>query len=90
MRVPRMAVHGVRPAGTGPETKEGGFDVAVLGGTGFIGARVVKRFLAAGLRVGVTARNPGNLPPVFDEYYGAERLRVCGACGHANPGRPSP
>ena len=60
-------MHGVRPAGIGPDTKEGGFDVAVLGGTGFIGARVVKRFLAAGLRVGVTARTPGNLPPVFDD-----------------------
>lgn len=62
-----MAVHGVRPAGTGPDTTESDFDVAVLGGTGFIGARVVNRFLAAGLRVGVTARNTANLPPVFDD-----------------------
>ncbi|MFQ5620160.1 MAG: NAD-dependent epimerase/dehydratase family protein, partial [Rhodospirillales bacterium] len=62
-----MAVQGVRPAGSGPDTKNGGFDVAVLGGTGFIGARVVRRFLAAGLRVGVTARNPANLAPLFDD-----------------------
>lgn len=30
-----------------------------------------------------------DLPPIFDEYYGAEKLRLCGACGHANPGRPA-
>lgn len=30
-----------------------------------------------------------DLPPVFEEYYGDESMRVCGACGHANPGRPA-
>lgn len=34
-------MHRVRLAGTGPDKMEGDFDVTVLGGTGFIGARVV-------------------------------------------------
>jgi 3-hydroxyanthranilate 3,4-dioxygenase len=29
-----------------------------------------------------------DLPPVFDEYYGAETRRTCRQCGHVNPGRP--
>ena len=40
-------------------------DVAILGGTGFIGAHVVRRFLDAGQRVAVMARNTRNLGPVF-------------------------
>ncbi len=40
-------------------------DVAILGGTGFIGAHVVRRFLDAGQRVAVMARNTRNLAPVF-------------------------
>ena len=39
--------------------------VAILGGTGFIGAHVVRAFLAAGQRVAVMARNTRNLAPVF-------------------------
>jgi len=30
-----------------------------------------------------------DLPPVFDEYYGAAALRTCPNCGHVNPGRPA-
>ncbi|HJS32946.1 MAG TPA: 3-hydroxyanthranilate 3,4-dioxygenase [Alphaproteobacteria bacterium] len=29
-----------------------------------------------------------DLPPIFAEYYAAPELRVCKACGHANPGKP--
>jgi nucleoside-diphosphate-sugar epimerase len=41
--------------------------VAALGGTGFIGAHLVKRLLAEGHRVGVMARNIRNLPAVFSD-----------------------
>ena len=44
---------------------EGDYDVAVLGGTGFIGSHVVKLLLAKGQRVGVMARNVANLPSEF-------------------------
>jgi len=40
-------------------------DVAVLGGTGFIGAETVRHLVAAGLRVSVMARSVGNLPAIF-------------------------
>lgn len=40
-------------------------DVAVIGGTGFIGAPVVERLLALGHRVSVLARNTKNLPTTF-------------------------
>ncbi|MBV8120209.1 MAG: NAD-dependent epimerase/dehydratase family protein [Alphaproteobacteria bacterium] len=43
----------------------GRFDVAVLGGTGFIGTHLVKYLVRQGIRVGVMARNIRNLPPVF-------------------------
>ena len=46
---------------------EGPADVAILGGTGFIGAKVVKRFLDAGQRVSVMARSTTNLSAVFDD-----------------------
>lgn len=45
----------------------GDYDVAVLGGTGFIGAHVVKRLLADDMRVGVMARNVRNLGAVFSD-----------------------
>jgi nucleoside-diphosphate-sugar epimerase len=40
-------------------------DIAILGGTGFIGNHVVRRCVAEGLRVSVMARSVRNLPAVF-------------------------
>lgn len=48
-----------------PESEPEAPDVAILGGTGFIGSHVVRRFLDAGQHVAVMARNTGNLDPVF-------------------------
>jgi predicted dehydrogenase/nucleoside-diphosphate-sugar epimerase len=39
--------------------------VAVIGGTGFIGAQLVSQLVCAGHRVAVLARNVANLPAVF-------------------------
>jgi predicted dehydrogenase/nucleoside-diphosphate-sugar epimerase len=41
-------------------------DVAILGGTGFIGTQVVRRFVADGARVSVMARSIRNLPAIFE------------------------
>jgi predicted dehydrogenase/nucleoside-diphosphate-sugar epimerase len=51
------------PVVAGPRPE--GCDVAVLGGTGFIGTAVVKQLVGAGLRVSVMARSAANLPAVF-------------------------
>ncbi len=40
-------------------------DVAVFGGTGFIGRHIVKRLVEAGLRVNVMARGSRGLPEIF-------------------------
>jgi predicted dehydrogenase/nucleoside-diphosphate-sugar epimerase len=46
--------------------QEGAYDIAVIGGTGFIGAHLVKKLaIDEGRRVGVMARNVRNLAPVF-------------------------
>ena len=42
-------------------------DVAVLGGTGFIGTALTRQLVAAGRRVTVMARSPRNLPAIFDD-----------------------
>ena len=43
------------------------WDVAVLGGTGFIGRHLVQRLLHAGMSVSVMARSVRNLPAIFDD-----------------------
>lgn len=53
---PRM----IRAVQTAPEC-----DVAVLGGTGFIGRYVVQQLALAGKRVAVMARNISNLPEIY-------------------------
>jgi predicted dehydrogenase/nucleoside-diphosphate-sugar epimerase len=52
-----------RPA----EKPEAVFDVAVLGGTGFIGLHLVVRLLRDGKRVAVMARGLRNLPVLYDD-----------------------
>jgi predicted dehydrogenase/nucleoside-diphosphate-sugar epimerase len=48
-----------------PATLSGHPDVAVLGGTGFIGRATVARLLKEGLSVAVMARGTEGLPPLF-------------------------
>jgi len=42
-------------------------DVCIIGGTGFIGSHVVRRFLREGVRLSVMARNTISLPAPFDD-----------------------
>ncbi len=58
---PALAAPAIRPAPEGPATA----DVAVLGGTGFIGTATVRRLREEGLSVAVMARSTRNLPAVF-------------------------
>ena len=55
------------PALAVPAVENAACDVAVLGGTGFIGTHVVRRLLDAGQRVLVMARTAANLPAVFSD-----------------------
>jgi predicted dehydrogenase/nucleoside-diphosphate-sugar epimerase len=59
---PAAAAAAASPESAGPSVNA---DVAVLGGTGFIGTQVVTQMVAAGMRVSVMARNTANLPSVF-------------------------
>ncbi len=52
-------------ASRAPRRTEAPCDVAILGGTGFIGTHVVRRCIAEGARVAVMARSIRNLPAVF-------------------------
>jgi predicted dehydrogenase/nucleoside-diphosphate-sugar epimerase len=53
-----------RPAASHPR-EDFAADIAILGGTGFIGRHLVRRALDAGLRVAVMARSLRNLPEIF-------------------------
>lgn len=55
-------------------------DVAVFGGTGFIGRHIVKRLVEAGLRVNVMARGSRGLPEIF-----SHELVKCYPGNIANP-----
>lgn len=55
-----------RPA-SAPPASPAPSEIAVLGGTGFIGTHLVRRLVADGRRVVVMARNPRNLPAIFDD-----------------------
>lgn len=62
----RLPIEENRPAPPqAPATLSGAPDVAVLGGTGFIGHATVARLLREGLSVTVMARGTTGLPPLF-------------------------
>ncbi|MBW6397542.1 NAD-dependent epimerase/dehydratase family protein [Roseomonas sp. HJA6] len=62
----RLPVAENRPAPLqAPATLAGAPDVALLGGTGFIGRATVARLLREGLSVAVMARGTTGLPPLF-------------------------
>jgi len=66
-------------------------DVAILGGTGFIGAHTVQRFVDAGMRVSVMARSVDNLPALFaNEHVVVHRgdIRDAGAVERAIDSAP--
>lgn len=57
----------IAPAPPAPRVPEAdaGYDVVVLGATGFIGRALVARLVADGKRVAAAARNVRNLPDIF-------------------------
>jgi nucleoside-diphosphate-sugar epimerase/predicted dehydrogenase len=66
VRVCETAAKAFSPPRASKRPKESGeYDIAVIGGTGFIGAHLVKLLTAEGKRVGVMARNVRNLGPTF-------------------------
>jgi predicted dehydrogenase/nucleoside-diphosphate-sugar epimerase len=82
LEVVRMCELAAGAPGTGAAARRPGAaaanepaDVAVIGGTGFIGTRVVARLLENGQRVRVVARSIGLLPDVFHDP------RVALVCG---------
>ncbi len=58
---------GFRPAAPAVLRAPEPADVAILGGTGFIGAHTVRAFRDAGMTVGVMARGARNLAAIFSE-----------------------
>lgn len=64
-RIGRIAFRQVPAASPMPRRADAACDVAILGGTGFIGTHVVRRFVAEGARVAVMARSIRNLPAIF-------------------------
>ena len=66
-RVGAAAFRPVEPGLPAPRRADAACDVAVLGGTGFIGRHVVRRLLAEGARVAVMARSTRNLPAIFHD-----------------------
>jgi len=64
--LPVAGVKGTSPSVSQPGTSQPS-DVVIMGGTGFIGRYVVKRFLEAGMRVAVMARTVHSLPPIFSD-----------------------
>jgi uncharacterized protein YbjT (DUF2867 family) len=53
------------PEGSGQGAQGADRIVTVLGGTGFLGRRVVRHLLDQGFRVRVTARHPQRVPTLF-------------------------
>ena len=77
-----------------PRNVDAACDVAILGGTGFIGTHVVRRFVAEGARVAVMARSVRNLPAIFGDdavtlHRGDLRDADAVAAAIAEDGRPT-
>ena len=74
------AVSVTAPKATPKPARDAQYDVAIFGGTGFIGRHLVRRLVAGNKRVAVIARNTANLSNEFHD----ERVGVyCGSIGDA-------